>query len=129
MHTTRIAIFNSNNTKKRDVNLSDKVIGVHRGINFHEDIVLPENLQQAKFHQLPSNEILFDMLIHNRVDAVITSHDVGRYLMSLNSLDNELNVTVVKGYALPVHLAFTKNRIDINKVNEALISINKTSND
>ena len=123
-HITRIAVFTPKNNKKLD--LSKKVVGVHRGINFHLDITDLHQLENATFKKLPSNDILFKMLSHQRLDAVITSKVVGEYVLKLHHPEFVANITDITNYQLPTYIAFKKQTIDISMVNNALLEIKAT---
>tara|TARA_R110001583_G_C5603435_1_gene404686 strand:+ start:427 stop:1143 length:717 start_codon:yes stop_codon:yes gene_type:complete len=120
-HITTIAIFYPKHQKKID--FSNKIVGVHRGINIHENIPFSYGLKSSTIYKLPSNDVLFKMLKNGRVDAVITSKLVGEYIS--NRLDTNLSVEVVdiEEYKLPVYLAFKKDVIDINNINKVLLKI------
>lgn len=120
-HITTISIFHSKKLKNND--FSNKQVGIHRGINFHLDILAHYNLQHADFHRLPSNEILFKMLQRKRIDAVVTNKVVGEYILKNQYADFDVGVLEINEYRLPVYLAFKKGVIDINSVNKALFNI------
>ncbi|GHE92428.1 substrate-binding periplasmic protein [Thalassotalea profundi] len=122
-HVTKIAIFYPKNIEFESIDFSQKVIGVHRGINFHEDVTHPKNLQLAKFHKLQSNEVLFEMLKSKRVDLVLTSMKVGQYLLEKNNINDKFNMFEIEGYQLPVFIAFTKGKFDLEIFNSALESV------
>tara|TARA_R110000787_G_scaffold14277_9_gene44145 strand:+ start:1699 stop:2427 length:729 start_codon:yes stop_codon:yes gene_type:complete len=120
-HTTKIAIFHQKSLK--DINFKNKTVGVHRGINFHRDILALYGLQHADFHRLPSNETLFQMLHRKRVDAVVTSKAVGEYILKNQYKAFDIGVLDINEYRLPVYLAFKKGVLDINLVNKTLLAI------
>lgn len=123
MHITKVAIFYTKGIPFEETNFNGKEIGVHRGINLHKEIKLPHNLAQANIRKLHSNEALFEMLRLNRLEAVITSYEVGKYLLKVSSIENSFTALVIDSYELPVFLAFRKNKVDISKFNTALKKI------
>jgi ABC-type amino acid transport substrate-binding protein len=120
MHITKIAVFYTKGVSFEDINFKGKEIGVHRGINLHKEVQLPPNLGLASIRKIHSNEALFEMLRLNRLDAVLTSHEVGKYLLKVSSIEDNFSALVIEGYELPVYLAFTKNKVDVNRFNTAL---------
>lgn len=124
-HITKIAIFSARDNKKLD--LTNKIVGVHRGINFHLDIAHLHQLENASFKKLPSNDVLFKMLINERLDAVITSKVVDEHILINQHPDFMANITNITRYQLPTYIAFKKDTIDISVVNKALLKI-KTTN-
>jgi len=120
-HITRISIFHPKN--KQNIDFSNKKVGIHRGINFHQDILSFYGLQHSVFHKLPSNEILFQMLHHQRVDAVVTSKAVGEYILKNQYADFAVDILDIAEYKLAVYLAFKKGVVDISTVNKALFKI------
>ena len=131
IHVTKIGIFYPKNIEFESIDFSQKVIGIHRGINFHEDITHPKNFQLAKFHKLQSNEVLFEMLESKRVDMVLTSMAVGQFLLEKNNINEKFNMFEVEGYQLPVYIAFTKGKFDLQTFSSTLefvISESKTKN-
>ncbi len=77
-------------------------------------------MELANIRKIHSNEALFEMLQLNRLKAVITSHEVGKNLLNISSIENNYCSLVIEGYELPVFLAFSKNRVDISEFNVAL---------
>lgn len=126
MHITKVAIFTRHNKAINQINFSNMEIGVHRGINLHKEVQLPLSMKSATFRKILSNEALFQMLLKNRLEAVITSYEVGKYLLDTSSAKNKYSAVVIDGYELPVYLAFTKGKFRIEKFNSALSSISKT---
>jgi ABC-type amino acid transport substrate-binding protein len=127
-HITKIAIFFRQSDDKFETNFSDKVVGIHRGINLHRDIPQKYGIHSSKLHQLPSNDVLFEMLERGRLDVVVTSKDVGEYILQKQHSQLEIEKLVIDDYQLPVYLAFRKGVIDVSRVNSELIKvINSTS--
>ncbi|MBA6224895.1 transporter substrate-binding domain-containing protein [Colwellia sp. MB02u-18] len=120
-HISRISIFYPENLQTSD--LSGKKVGVYRGINFHQDILSFNGLRTSDFHELPSNEVLFQMLSLKRLDAVVTSKVVGKYILQNQYVDFKVEVLDIAEYKLPVYLAFKKGVIDINRVNTVLLKV------
>jgi|TARA_R110000772_G_scaffold265588_1_gene387144 ABC-type amino acid transport substrate-binding protein len=127
-HVTKVALFAAKGDHNINLDLSNKTVGVHRGINLHLDIPSVPNLENATIHKLPSNDILFQMLVAKRVDVVITSQIVGEYLLQNQHPNFKVDVDVIKNYALPVYIAFRKGTINISKVNKDLNKIKNASN-
>lgn len=124
IHMTKIGVFTPKNSKRLD--LTKKVVGVHRGINFHLDITNLHQLENATFKKLPSNDVLFKMLIHERLDAVITSKVVGEYVLKNYYPNFMVDVTSISHYQLPTYIAFKKGTTDISVINKPLLKIKKT---
>ncbi|WP_170246324.1 substrate-binding periplasmic protein [Colwellia hornerae] len=120
-HITTIAIFYPKHGSAID--FKNKTVGVHRGINIHKNIPASYGLESAIFHQLPSNEVLFDMLQNGRIDAIVTSKVVGEYIYKNMEANFDLAVLDIEKYKLPVYLAFKKDVIDISKVNNVLLKM------
>lgn len=127
-HVTKIAIFAPKGDKDMNLDLSNKIVGVHRGINFHLDIPSLHKLDNATIHKFPTNDILFEMLVAERVDAIVMSQTVGEYLLQTQHPNFRVDVHHIKSYELPVYLAFRKGTININKVNKELNIIKSASN-
>ncbi len=126
MHVTKIAIFYPEGEDNKKLNFSRKIVGVHRGINFHEDILDLYNLKFSKIYKLPSNEIMFSLLNLGKVDVVVTGKVVGEDILKNRFPKFGVTVTEVVGYELPTYLAFRKGVIDIDVVNKELLGIIKT---
>ncbi|GAA0814573.1 transporter substrate-binding domain-containing protein [Colwellia asteriadis] len=120
MHITKVAIFYTKGVLFEDINFTEIEIGVHRGINLHKEVKLPQNFETANIRKIQSNEALFEMLRLNRLGAVVTSYEVGKYILKSKSIEDNFSTLVIEGYELPVYLAFTKNKVDVNKFNSAL---------
>lgn len=120
-HITTIAIFYAK--QFNSIDFTDKTVGVHRGIGVHEDVMPYHGLHGAKLYKLPSNEILFQMLHHHRVDAVVTSKVVGEYILKTQYSDFNFNSLDIGNFQLPVYIAFKKGAVDINIVNQELEKI------
>lgn len=127
LHVTKIAVFSPQEVGKKNsvLDLSKKVVGVHRGIDVHLDIANSYKVDNATIYKLPSNEALFKMLSFERVDAIVTSKGVGMYLLANQFPKLKVNISDITDYKLPAYLAFRKEVIDINRVNKALLKINK----
>jgi ABC-type amino acid transport substrate-binding protein len=124
MHITSIAIFYIEN--QGGIDFSKKIVGVHRGINIHENIPPTYGIQSSTVHKLPSNEVLFKMLYTGRVDAVVTNKVVGKYILKQMDVNFSVDILDIEEYKLPVYLAFRKGVVDISQVNKMLLKI-KTS--
>tara|TARA_R110002167_G_scaffold352236_1_gene565104 strand:+ start:834 stop:1529 length:696 start_codon:yes stop_codon:yes gene_type:complete len=125
-HVTKIAMFYRKSKGKPETNFSQKVVGIHRGINLHRDIPLKYGIHESKLHKLPSNDVLFEMLELQRLDVVVTSKDVGEYILSKQHSKLEVEKLVIEDYQLPVYLAFRKGVIDIKSVNEELLKVTRS---
>lgn len=128
MHVTKVAIFHKGSKPIEQINFKNKEIGVHRGINLHKEIRLPSNFNEANIRKINSNESLFHMFELNRLEAVITSYEVGKHLLSNGSYKTQYSVFIVEGYELPVYLAFTKGRVELEKINVALEKQSENTN-
>lgn len=120
-HVTRVSIFHPK--KEKNISFKNKNVGIHRGINFHNDILSFYDLRDAKFHRLPSNKALFQMLYRRRIEAVVTSKLVGEYILANQYANFSVDVLDIEEYKLPVYIAFKKGVVNISQVNEALTKI------
>ena len=123
MHVTKVAIFYHKSADKPGTNFSDKVVGIHRGINLYRDIPEKYGIHESRLHKLPSNDVLFEMLALQRLDVVVTSNDVGEYILQKQHSQLDVEKLVIDGYQLPVYLAFRKGVVDINSFNKELIKV------
>ncbi|MDG1750629.1 MAG: transporter substrate-binding domain-containing protein [Thalassotalea sp.] len=117
-HITKIALFYP--AQQGHIDFENKVIGVHRGINNYKDISSSYGLDLSTIHKLPTNEVLFQMLHSNRINAVVTSKVVGEFILKTHYPAFDVNTVEVKEYRLPVYVAFKKGIIEMKLVNEAL---------
>ena len=126
-HVTKIAIFYRKSEGLPETNFSQKVVGIHRGINLYRDIPQKFGIHESTLHKLPSNDVLFEMLALQRLDVVVTSKDVGEYILRKHHSKIEIEKLVIDDYQLPVYLAFRKGVVDIKRVNEALLKVTNSN--
>mgnify|MGYP007055204910 CR=1 FL=1 len=63
------------------------------------------------------------MLERKRLEAVVTSEDVGEYILKNQHSKLSYEKLVIEEYQLPVYLAFRKGVIDISKINAELAKV------
>jgi polar amino acid transport system substrate-binding protein len=124
MHVTQYGVFFlAGNEALSQQNFTGKNIGLLRSMPLPQPLLAIDQVRNANFVYLDSNETLLEILLTGRIDASITNFAVGNYLRDTLNLQQQVRSVVLSDYELPVYLAFRQGTQDIVKVNSALQGI------
>jgi polar amino acid transport system substrate-binding protein len=127
MHVTQYGVFFlAGNEALSQQNFAGKNIGLIRSMPLPEPLLSHDQLRDANFVYLDSNETLLEILLTGRIDASITNFAVGNFLRDKLNLQDEVRSVVLSDYELPVYLAFRHGTQDMQQVNSALQSVIQT---
>lgn len=120
LHTTEYGVFFLKGKRHfAQQNLANQIVGVLRGVPLAPKALKQNNLNQAKFVFLDSNETLLSILHTGRVDASVLNYQVGLYLLNAEPNSENIDSFKVAEYQLPVYLAFRKGTQDVKVVDIA----------